>query len=300
MRPLILLLSGALEDAWISWSRGGWRTLFGTLVLALAIVPLGALRVVDQNLRVRLKRVEAEVNLTVYAPYGIDPQAAAALRDQLRAQRGVAGVAMIDPGTALARLKSAAPDLYDLAAEMQSNPLPWSFELELKPEARDPAGLQKTRAALAALPGVGAVDADLEWARDLEGFSKAVTSIGYAYALLLALGAVFTVGAVLKMTYLLKRDQVEIMKLVGATRLAIALPFFLEGTLIGLGGGAAALGALKLLHLGIHHARAPQLAAAAAQLPLFLPPGGALAVVLAGAALGAAGGVMTLGRELQR
>jgi len=300
MRGLISLLSGAIEDAWVSSTRGGWRTLFGILVLALALVPLGALRLVDHNLTARLRRAEAEVSLTAYAAYGVDPGTADALRVRLAAQPQVAAAVLVTPETALARLKEAAPDLYELASEMDSNPLPYSYEIALRPEARNPRALAGLKKQLQAVPGVAAVDADLEWARDLEGFASAAAAIGYAYALLLALGAVFTVGAVLKMTYLLKRDQVEIMKLVGATRTAIALPFFIEGGLIGLFGGLLALGALKGLHAGMLMTHRPQLAAAAAQLPEFLPPHGCALLVGAGVALGAAGGLMTLGRELQK
>ena len=300
MRELIRLFSGALEDAGLSWWRGGWRTVFGTAVVALALLPLGALVVVDANLRAELRRVESEVNLTVFGKNGLDAAAAATLRERLRVQPGVAAVTVVTPEAALERLKTVAPELYDSARELRQNPLPWSFEIALNPETRAPERLQGFMAALGKVEGVDAVDADIEWAKGIASLRGGMAAVGYAYALLLALSAIFTVGAVLKMTYLLKRDQVEIMRLVGATRVAVALPFFFEGSLIGAGGAALALAALKVGHLGLARSTNPLLLSAHGYLPRFLPPVGSLALLGAGVALGALGGLMTLGRSVQK
>ena len=300
MKALASLLAGALEDGWLSFWRGRWRSLFGTLVLALALLPLGALLIVDQNLKVRLREIEAQVNVTVFGAAGTTPEAAVKLRETLAARPDVLAVKMVSPEEAMTRLKTLAPDLYDLARELRSNPLPWSFELQLRPEERAADSLDKLKKELAALPGVAGVDADLDWAKALHSVSQGATAIGYAYALLLALGAVFTIGAVLKMTYLLKRDQVEIMRLVGATRTSVVLPFFLEGALIGLGGGVLALLGLWGGHLGLRHSGSPVLQSAAAFLPQFLSPAAAAMLFGVAVALGALGGVMTLGSAVQK
>src|SRR6185369_12492608 len=113
MRELIRLFTGALEDAGLSWWRGGWRTVFGTAVVALALLPLGALVVVDANLRAELHRVESEVNLTVFAKNGLDAAAAAALRERLLARPGISAVGAVTPDAALERLRVVAPELYD-------------------------------------------------------------------------------------------------------------------------------------------------------------------------------------------
>jgi cell division transport system permease protein len=300
MKQLASLLAGALEDGWLSFWRGRWRSLFGTLVLALALLPLGALLVVDQNLKARLHEIEAQVNVTVYAAAGTAPEAAAKLRDALAARPEVLSVAAVSPDEAMTRLKTLAPDLYDLARELRSNPLPWSYELQLRPDSRAADSLDRIKRELGAVPGVAGVDADLDWARALQSVSKGAAAIGYAYALLLALGAVFTIGAVLKMTYLLKRDQVEIMRLVGATRTAVVLPFFLEGALLGLGGGLLALLGLWGGHAWLRHSTSPVLLSAAAFLPQFLSPESAALLFCVAVALGALGGVMTLGSAVQK
>jgi cell division transport system permease protein len=106
------------------------------------------------------------------------------------------------------------------------------------------------------------------------------------------------VANTLRLGVFARRDEIEIMQLVGATDLFVETPFLLEGLLQGLAGGLLAAGAL----LALAAVALPSLAAAGLALgrPEVLPPALIAAVVGGGAGLGLLSSALAVGRELGR
>jgi cell division transport system permease protein len=107
------------------------------------------------------------------------------------------------------------------------------------------------------VPGVADVDYGTVWLERLEAFLARARLAGTALLALLALATAVLVSNTLRLAVFARRDELEIMTLVGATRTFVAAPFLVEGLLQGLMGGV--LAALSLL--GLHAALAPRLAA---------------------------------------
>src|SRR5207248_738678 len=92
--------------------------------------------------------------------------------------------------------------------------------------------------------GVAEVDYGREWVDRLEALGSALRGFGSASLLLLALAALLVVANTIRLAVYARRDEIEIMKLVGATDGYVRAPFLLEGALQGLIGAAIALGAV--------------------------------------------------------
>jgi cell division transport system permease protein len=117
----------------------------------------------------------------------------------------------------------------------------------------------------------------------------------------LAVATAVLVSNTLRLAVFARREEIEIMKLVGATDGFVAAPFLIEGTLQGLLGGA--LAALALV--GLHGALVPRLQAAvplarALSLADTLPPALLLSLALGGAAVGLLGSALSVARTLRR
>jgi cell division transport system permease protein len=143
---------------------------------------------------------------------------------------------------------------------------------------------------------VSMVDDDRDWVRQLEAVLRVIRGVGLVVVAVLLGAAIFTIAAVIRLTAYLHRDEIGIMRLVGATELFIRGPFYVEGLLQGVLGGGLAVGSLWLSHrLLVPHAPGAWLADAL--VGSFLPAAQQAALVALGAAAGLTGAVTSLRRE---
>jgi cell division transport system permease protein len=145
------------------------------------------------------------------------------------------------------------------------------------------------------------VDFGNAWLERVERLLRQLRWAGLALFGVLALGTAVLVSNTLRLGVFARRDEIEIMRLVGATDAWVEAPFLIEGVLQGLLGSGLAAAAL----VGLHALLAPRVAAAvgfAAPLALgdVLPGRLLLALVSGGAALGLLASALAVGRWLRR
>jgi cell division transport system permease protein len=210
-----------------------------------------------------------------------------------------ATVEAIPPAQALRRLRASLGDQARVLDGLPEDTLPPSVEVRLP-------GLTQARAvALASrlrdIPGAAAVDDGAVWAARLEDLVERGRQIGLALLAILGAATAILVSNTLKLAVYARRDEIEIMKLVGATDLYVGAPILLEGAIQGLAGGALALATLAAANLVL----LPRLQAA---LPLasrlqhadVLPARLVLTLLVAGALLGTVASAIALRRFLRR
>ena len=125
---------------------------------------------------------------------------------------------------------------------LDDNPLPASYEVRLRPTPAARAGVDALGARLRAMPGVADVRYDRQWL-DASGRRRSTSfaALGLVLGLVLTLAAALTVANVVRLALFARRDEIEIMQLVGAPQAYIRGPFVMEGVLQ---GGIGALLAL--------------------------------------------------------
>jgi len=144
------------------------------------------------------------------------------------------------------RFRREFTDAADLTEEFDDNPFPASVEVAIRAEAE--AG-ERTGALvdqLAAMPGVADVRYDREWLARIASGLNTVRGTGFAFALLMALAAAVTVASVVRLGLQSRKDEIEIMFLVGSPLSFIRGPFVAEGVFLGGIGASVALVALWL------------------------------------------------------
>jgi cell division transport system permease protein len=160
-------------------------------------------------------------------------------------QSGVTGEReFVSKAQALERFRSQFADLAALTGDLGDNPFPASLEVRVRPEAEQNGRADALVTRIAALPGVADVRYDREWLSRVSSGLNAIRGVGFALALLMALAAAVTVAAVVRLGLHARRDEIEIMKLVGSPVAFIRGPFIAEGFLQ---GGLGALLAIALL-----------------------------------------------------
>lgn len=269
----------------------------GTIAVALSL--LGAFLYVATNLTAQISRWSSEVQVQIYLLDEIEAVTLAKLRERLEADPAVERIEHIAKEEALARFRSYFADLADLPDALGANPLPASFEVRLKEGRRGPEEVAAFAAALRGQPGVEDVRYDAAWVERLQSLSALAAAAGYLLGGVLLIAATFTTSNVIRLALLSRRDEIEILRLVGATRTFIRGPFLMEGLVQGTLGGVLALMLLGGLHLTIRRAAGanPFLALLTEQ---FLPRSQALAVAAAGGVMGLAGAYLAVRKFLGR
>lgn len=286
-----------VREAAVGLARSFRVSLLAIFTIAVSLFLSGMVLLVSKNLARTVHEWRAEARFAVYLAPGLDAAGRAAVRAAIEQGRFTDDLTEITPEAARERFERAFPSLAELVAERGEGALPFSFEAILKPVPADAtARFTAWVDDLRARPGVAMVDADQDWISQIETVLALIRGLGLALAAILLGASVFTIASVVRLTSFLYREEIAVMRLVGATEFYIRGPFYFEGILQGLLGGLIAAGALGGVHLLI----APRVASslvASALAASFLTATELVALVAFGAIAGWAGAVVSLSRE---
>lgn len=278
------------EGSMSLWRSRGSAT-FAVLAIALAMLVLGALLLLTSNVERLIARWTSAAEFSVY----LRDDATSEQRGALEAAIDGSGVAArreyISKAEALVRFRKEFTELAPVADGFDDNPFPASLEVQITPDAERDGRANTTVTRLLRMPGVADVRYDREWLSRLAGGLAALRGAGLALVVLMAFAAAVTVASVVRLGLHSRRDEIDIMQLVGSPISFIRGPFVAEGVIQ---GGAGALLALGLLWIGYALTNAwwgGELMAMLDGAPVaFLPPGLSAMVVAGGMLVGAVGG----------
>jgi len=281
------------EEAFASLWRGRQSGLLSTATIAVALFVLGAFLMVTAN----LERMAAEWNraaeLSVYLDDRATPADQGDIERLLAPGDVVASFEFVSKDDALKRFKQMFVDLSTTIDTVDNNPLPASYEVRLKPAPGAGSGVSSLVDKLRESAGVSDVRYDRAWLDRLLTAVNVVRVIGLALGIVLTIAAALTVANVVRLALYARRDELDIMQLVGAPDVYVRGPFVIEGVLQGGLGAVAALAALAALFLAINGRYLSPLAATFGIPAIrFLSPELGLMVVLGGMLVGCVGGVV--------
>lgn len=286
-----------LREAAVGLVRSFRVSLLAIFTIAVSLFLSGLLFLVSKNLSRTVRDWRAEARFTVYLAPEVDAATKETVRSALAAGRWTTRVDEVAPAQARERFERAFPSLSELVAERGEGALPLSFEAALRPIASTESdAFAEWVRDLRGLAGVSMVDADQDWIEQVETFLTLIRGLGLALAAILIGASVFTIASVVRLTSFLYREEIAVMRLVGATEFYIRGPFYFEGILQGLLGGLIAASALFGIHLAIQ-ARIAQSQVAQAVAASFLAPGELAVLIGFGALAGWAGAIVSLSRE---
>ena len=267
----------------------------GTITLALLIVSLFLLIFV--NLESVAESWSERVQVTVYFDKELATQELSAFKEKISALPGVSRVNYVSREEALKRFKNRLRGQETLLDGVRSEVLPSSFEIALNRSHRDTVSVENFVTVLKRIPGITEVQYGEEWVRRFNSFLNFMRLLGALLGGFLVIAVVFIVSNTIKLTIYSRRDELEVMSLVGATRFFIKAPFLLEGLIQGLSGSLISLVLLFALYEGFLHNAGSFLTFNPTTSGLnFLPVEYVIGLLLAGAMLGFIGSLTSLKR----
>ncbi len=234
----------AVRRIWVSK-----RTSFvAVAMIAISLLIVGTFLLVAENLGRAAAQWQGRSRIVIYLEPTATPQEAQAVDAFLAARPELARRRFVSRDEALARFKSYFANLSEVVGQLDDNPFPPSYEVEVDPRLAQSRGLVNNIALLRAMAGVEQVQYDWEWLTRLRRLVNVINIIGLVTGGILGIAACFTIANVIRLTMLLYREEIEIMRLVGATERIIRGPFLLEGFLQGTIGGVLSVALLFVLY----------------------------------------------------
>jgi cell division transport system permease protein len=264
------------------------------VTIGVTLVLVGAFALLLRNMEELLDKFGDDLRVTAYLDPDVSGDVLSALEARVREIPGVEAVEAVSQQEALERFRTSVGSGSALLEGLEINPLPASLEITLSADRRSAEGMQAVASAIEGLAGVDSLSSGRDW---VEGYLRAVSlvrSVGVGLGIILALATLLIVANTIRLGVYARRDELEILSLVGASRSFVQTPFLLEGVLQGAVGGAIALGLLYALFHLVLPGFEFGLELLVGSAPRFFSSGEALTVVAGGAGLGLFGSAAAL------
>jgi cell division transport system permease protein len=173
------------------------------------------------------------------------------IKRKIQNMKGVQDVQFISNKEALERLKNQMKRQSSLLDNLKENPLPDAFEVRLTESFQNQDKVETLAAQLESLSLVDEVEYGQVWLGRFTNILNLLRLTGYAMSILFFLATVLIVANTIRLVLYSRREEVEIMRLVGATDGFIRAPFYIEGLIQGALGGMIGLAALFVLFMVI-------------------------------------------------
>ncbi len=224
--------------------RNRWMCITSTGVVVVTLLMLGLFMLINLNVTHITDEVKEQVEIVAYLDEGADRATTEELRRKLEHHPEVDQVRYVSSEDHMSRLQSQLGGMlegYDIAAE---NPLLASYEVRtVVPEAVVPLAEE-----IETYAGVSTVFYGQGYVEELFAVTGIIQLVGLALMIGLSITAVFLISHTIKLTVMMRKKEIEIMKYVGATNWFIRWPFLLEGLLMGFIGAAIPLAVLYYIY----------------------------------------------------
>ena len=287
------LLGEALRDL----RRAGRVAVSAILLITLSLAALGAFWLLSSNMSEAVTQFRERVKLVVYLRREPGTAEASALVDRVRTMPGVGAVRYVGKAEALGTLRQVLGKDAAVADTLPQNPLPASLEITPTAEGATLEGARALVTRLTALPETDEIGGGVEWMERFAQGQRLLWLFALGVGAVLAVAAILTVTTATTLVLHARRDEMEIMRLVGAPEHVVRLPLLLQGMMQGLLGAMLAIWVLVACYALIGPRIEPLVSETLGVARLtFLRPHNVISLMLAGTLLGGVGGWLARGR----
>ena len=234
-----------LREAIISIRTHQTSTLIGILTTAFTLASFGVFLLLYHNVNNFLGRMQHHLQIIVYPKETLEQAQLDELKQYLESHSAVDSLLAISKQDALAEFKKQFPEETQLLEGLPANPVPASFVLTVKPNTPSTNVVSPLVNRLQQHRYVDRVRYNRDW---MERLTLVVTYLQWVALIvggILAVASTTIIANTLQLTFYTRQQEMEILRLIGATRLFIGIPFLLEGVFLGGIGGAVAIGILR-------------------------------------------------------
>ncbi len=216
-------------------------------IISLSFLIIGIFLSLSNNLKDTARELANNMTITLFLEKDLAEEDIQALLEEIARPDFVESVVFVAPDLALDRFRKNFPELVDIIANLKANPFPSSIEARLKNKISDSATVLTFVQGLRGREGIADIQFKQDWVEKMQAFSRLAGAIGLFLGGILILASFFIISNVIKLNVFARKNEIEIMRLVGSTNIFIRIPFWIEGIALGLLGSLLSLGVLAVV-----------------------------------------------------
>ena len=293
-------LKHLVAHALINLVRAGWGGLASIASIAVSFLIIGIFILVIQYFNALVAKWKEQLQVSVFLDDRITPLQLEMLRRRIENEAAIKDFTFTTKEEALASFRRELKGQESLIEGLGDNPLPASFQFKIRDGYQSPEALKGLSAFLSRLEGVEGVQYGQEWVERISQVARLIRLLGTIIGSVLTIGSAMIISNTIRLAVYARAQEIEIMRLAGATKAYIRAPFLMEGMLQGSLGAGLALGVLFAAYQFV----APTFNLTSPLFPTaaghgFLESSMMAGLVGGGAVIGALGGSIAVGRFLK-
>jgi len=263
------------------------------ITIALSVLIVSAFGLFFLNAQDLFNAWKKGVRVMVYLKPETTEEQRLETRQRIQNVGGIQNVRFISKTEAMKLMQARMPRQSSLLNHLRENPLPDAFEVSLVTESNSLENVEFIARHIEGLPSVSEVEYGQQWIDRFSGFFNLFKLAGYGMGTLFFMATVFIATNTIRLVLYSRREEIRIMRLVGATDAFIKFPFYLEGLFQGLLGSLVGLGLLYAAFSAISSKFGPTLSMEMISVR-FLPIGTCGVIALGGMIIGLLGSYFSL------
>ena len=220
------------------------------------------------------------------------------IKEEIQSIPGIASARFISSVEALDQLKTQMKRQASILNGLDKNPLPDAFEIQMTTATRKLPQVEGLAHQIESVNGVAEVEYGQQWLGRFLDIFNLLRLAGYAIGGIFFMAAVFIVANTIRLMLYSRQEEIEIMRLIGATDRFIKIPFYIEGLIQGACGGIIGVAALFLAFFLILSNIQQDFSSSLLTIR-FLPPGTFLSIILCSMFVGWLGCYLSLKQFLK-
>ncbi|MBQ4150836.1 MAG: permease-like cell division protein FtsX [Clostridia bacterium] len=245
MRRVIDAFSQALKGMW----RNRVVTFVSIFVLTSCLIFVGSFALISTNIDYNLDSIVNLNEIEVFLQYETDDVTAELTRSKIAALPNVTNTVLVSKEQGLEEMKNEFKNYASLFDNIEPGDNPLSHKIRVMyGDNTDVANLVFELEKMKADGVVREVKARLDIAASVESLQNGISMVFIWFALLCAVVCMFVIINTIKLSVYSRREEITIMRYIGASRTYISAPFVLEGAFIGAIGATAAFFIEKLIY----------------------------------------------------
>jgi cell division transport system permease protein len=262
-------------------------------IIGISMLIFSSFSLIAYNLTSFLKVWEEQIEVIAYLKRGIPSREVEELLKKTRQVEGIETVKYVSPFDAMAFMESKLGGQKNLLEGIQPGILPSSFEIRLKKDFRNSTRIKEVVSQLKQIPQIEEIQYGQEWVETFSAIVHIFRLTQWILGGLLLIGIIFITSNTLQLTISSRKEEIEIMHILGASPAFIQVPFYIEGLIQGLLGTGLAMLFLFYLYYEVLLYKVfflyitPTIKEWVAGVPiLFLPPEKIVMIIMGGMVLG--------------
>ncbi len=239
-RPLYLM-----QEAFVNLRHNRTNVMIGVVTTAFTISCFGVFALLYGNLKNLAGTLQQDIEVVAYVQPEASAQVIEGIRQRLEGEQAVKELTFVSKAEALKEFHQQFPDESMLLEGMDENPLPASFVVQISQRFQEADSIEAFTERIKQFPGVDQVRYSQDWIDTLALFVSYFEFGAIVIGVILAVATITIIANTVRLSFYSRKEEIEILRLIGATGSFIATPYVIEGALLGACGGALALVLLK-------------------------------------------------------